>query len=83
MGKVRVFNGSNEVITVVTNFNNDTVMEPKTFAEVETEAAFNSDDFYVENAGRWRGKVNGTTGADVEIYYDGLEALDYFERNCD
>ena len=84
MKKLKVFNGENVAITVVTNFDNDTVIQPKSFAIIETEATFNSDNFYVEQEGKWLGKINGSTGADLEIYlYSNNVSKSYFEINCD
>ena len=65
---VLVYNGENTAITIVTDGNADVVVQPKSFATIETDATFNSDSFYVQEDGEWYAKENGDTGADFEIY---------------
>lgn len=65
---MRIYNGENIAITVVTDGNEDVVIQPKEFATIETNANFNSDSFYIEENGDWYAKENGSTGADLEIY---------------
>lgn len=70
---MRVYNGEDVAITVVTDGNPDVTIQPKSFAEVSVteDAVFNSDAFYVENQGSWYAAEAGHTGADLEIYSEG------------
>lgn len=68
MAKMRVYNGEDMAITIVTDGNADVVIQPGEYATIETDAAFNSDGFYVQEDGDWYAKENGSTGADLEIY---------------
>lgn len=64
---MRVYNGENMAITVVTD-SSTTVIDGKSFATVETDAPFNSDSFYIEEDGAWYAKENGPC---LEIYIGG------------
>lgn len=84
MPKLKVYNNENSAITVVTNFDCDTVIEAKSFAIIEIYAKFNTDDFYVQEEGNYYARENGVSGADLEIcLYSNNTTKSYFEINCD
>ena len=69
---MKIFNGENIDITLVTDLG-DTVIPAKTTVEVEVseEAILNlkDDSMYVQEEGNWYSKTeNCFTGADMEIY---------------
>jgi hypothetical protein len=54
---------------VVTDGNQDTVIDPHGFAEIGVNAAFNTGDFYIQEDGSWYAKYeNCHSGADMEVY---------------
>lgn len=64
---MRIYNGENVAITVVSDGNADVVIQPKSFATIETDASFNSDSFYVQEGGEWYAK-DSNDGNVMEIY---------------
>ena len=64
---MRIYNGENTAITIVTDGNADVVIQPYSFATIETEANFNSDSFYVQEDGEWYAK-DSNDGNVMEIY---------------
>lgn len=64
---MRIFNGENTAITVVTDGNADVVVPARSFATINTEANFNSDSFYVQEDGEWYAK-DSNDGNVMEIY---------------
>ncbi|WP_348622568.1 hypothetical protein [Paenibacillus polymyxa] len=70
MTKTAVYNGDTEKITIVSDGNPHTVIEPGEVAELIGElAGFNTDEFYVLEPGEWYAKrENCHSGADIEIY---------------
>lgn len=80
--KMRIFNGEDVAITIVSDGNADVVIQPKEYATVEIDHVskgnqdgvhnFGSDSFYVEEEGAWYGNWKGedsmSTVADLEIY---------------
>jgi hypothetical protein len=48
MKKLNVFNSENEIVTIVINFDQDIIIQPKQTIQIETDSSFNSDNFYVE-----------------------------------
>lgn len=68
--EIRVHNGENMDITVVTDYCNVTILaKSSAIVEVDEDAEFNSGEFYVEEDGDWYAKAdNCYTGADIEIY---------------
>ena len=67
---MKIYNGENVAITVVTDGNADVVIEAKSFAEVNVskDVEFNSDCFYIEEKGAWYAIDARHTDADLEIY---------------
>jgi hypothetical protein len=48
MNQLKVINRENFTTIVVTNFDTDTVIAPNSFALINTNSRFGSDDFYVD-----------------------------------
>lgn len=70
MKKLKVYNSLDIAITVVIDFDNDHVLQPRSAITIETDATFNSDMFYVEGDQEWKAKYN-TENGDIEIYIAG------------
>jgi hypothetical protein len=60
MKTLTVYNSELEPVTIVLNFDNDITIQPLQFAIIETDSAFNSDNFYVDgdNENTWTVKYN-------------------------
>ncbi|MEC0234092.1 hypothetical protein P4H71_07070 [Paenibacillus kribbensis] len=65
-----IYNGESAAITVVSDVNPATTIQPGEFAELIGDlAGFATDEFYVQEPGEWYAKrENCHTGADIEIY---------------
>ena len=72
---VKIYNGTNSTITVVTDDNLDLVIESEEFGEVNLadDAVFGEDTFYVQEEGRFylQHKDTQITNADYEILVEG------------
>ena len=67
---MRIYNGEDVTITVVTDGNADVVIQPRSFADVNVskDVEFNSDSFYIQEDGAWYATEAGHSGAELEIY---------------
>ncbi|MEC4565377.1 hypothetical protein L8C07_05420 [Paenibacillus sp. CMAA1739] len=67
MKTIKVFNSESKTINIVLNFSEDIVIKPQSFALIETNEKFNTDNFYVEGEEDWSVKYN-TENGDLELY---------------
>lgn len=69
----RVYNGEEFAITVVSDGNEDVVIEPGETVEIDLtdEHHFNDDSFYVQEEGEWYAKEADHYGGRIEIYNAG------------
>lgn len=71
----RIYNGEEIAITVVSDGNDDVVINPGETVEIELndEHNFNANDgsFYVQEEGEWYAKEVDSYGGRIEIYKSG------------
>ena len=69
MKTLNVHNSENETVIVVVN-NEDFVIEPNETVVINTNASFNSDDFYVDgdDEGKWKANYSGENKENLSLH---------------